>query len=245
MVDNGKRYPILQIGKLPFSIPGALELPLSAIGASHSIPVNEFYVLLGASGGNIENATKLLKAGLPPDQLIVCSLSFTELPPQFRPWVGSLDLLENETIEEFRLRLLARLEIQRQKKLNYALQSASEHSPSNASDGIDLSIRIDGARITHSLACAYALSPHSHSLALKAAIENAPHGAEPWAAETTTEELILKCAFLLLDCQARGNSFKEQFKERSAALPFRARSELLHHIETGLGFLLGGKSHAA
>ncbi len=244
--DNWKKYPLLVIGQPGISVPGAEELSLSAIGQSGAPHINNFYILLSTPSAELTSALKLLSAsGFPREQLVACLSNGPALPLEFLPWAGTLEMIDGETPDEIRSRLLARLEAQRQKKLNIALQEAQERGITRNYPDAELGQLLDGTRIAHALACAYSLPPLSHSAALRSCLDRPSAPIAAWGPESSHERVIVDCAFLFLDCQSRGVNFREQLKERSAGLSFRARSELLHHIESGLGFLLGGKSNAA
>lgn len=243
---NWKKYPLLVIGTPVIPLPGALELPISAIGVPDSIPLHDFYVLVCLPAAQAEAAlARLADAGLPPEQALAWLPAGQGPVGAFQPWTGQLEVVESESPDDIRARLLGKLEGQRQKKLNYALQEASDRGLSRHFNEAELLRVLDGVRIAHSLACAFSLPPLSHSLALRACLERSAAAPGPWATDSAPERLVVECAFLFLECQEKGASFREQLKEKSAALPFRVRSELLHHIETGLGFLVGGKNHAA
>lgn len=244
--DNWKKYPLLVIGQPGISVPGSAELSLSEIATPGAPDINKHYILLALPSGELPAALNLLSAsGFPREQLVALLSGGLALPPEFLPWAGTLELADGETPDEIRSRLLGRLETQRQKKLNFAFHEAQERGITRSFSEAELAKLLDGTRIAHALACAYSLPPHLHSAALRSCLErpSAPFGA--WGPESSHERVIVDCAFLFLDCQSRGINFREQLKERSAGLSFRLRSELLHHIESGLGFLLGGKSNAA
>lgn len=246
LADNWKKYPLLVIGTPSIPLPGALELPVSAIGSPGTIPLHDFYVLVCLPAAQAEAAiARLAEAGLPPEQALAWLPSGQGPLGAPQPWTGQLEVVDTESPDDARARLLGKLESQRQKKLNCALQEASDRGFDRQLSEAELLRVLDGVRIAHSLACAFSLPPLSHSLALRACLERTSASPGPWAADFTPERLVVECAFLFLDCQEKGTSFREQLKEKSAGLPFRVRSELLHHIETGLGFLVGGKSHAA
>lgn len=244
--DNWRKYPLLVIGQPGINVPGAAELSLPAIGAPGAPDINNFYVLLALPAADMASALRLLAAsGFPREQLVAFLSGGPGLPPEFLPWAGTLELVEGETPDDIRSRLLGRLEGQRQKKLNFALHEAHERGITRSFTEPELAKLLDGIRIAHALACAYALPPLSHSAALRSCLERPTAPLAAWGPESSHERVIVDCAFLFLDCQSRGMNFREQLKERSAGLSFRVRSELLHHIESGLGFLLGGKSNAA
>lgn len=244
--DSWRKYPLLVIGTPVLPLPGAIELPVSAIGAPGSIPLHDFYVLVCLPTSEADTAlARLADAGLPPEQVLVWLPAHQEPLAVSQPWTGQLDAMEGESPDDARARLLGKLESQRQKKLNCALQEASDRGLARLLGESELLRVLDGVRIAHALACAFSLPPLSHSLALRACLERSLAAAGPWSADSSPEKLVVECALLFLDCQEKGSSFRELLKERCSGLPFRVRSELLHHIETGLGFLVGGKNHAA
>jgi len=246
IADNWKKYPLLLIGELATALPEALPFPASGIGAPGSLPINDFYVLVSVS--ELELAPVLARletAGLSPAQILPLLRPETQFAHPKLAFLGIFDLIDGESPEEFRARLLGKLEAQRQKMLCMALQEAADRGISRALQENELGAALDACRVAHALACTYSLSPMAHARVLKLCLERGPAQSLPWPADLATERMIVEASLLLLHCFQRGQSFREQLKEKSGALPFRARTDLLHHLESCLGQLLGGKSHVA
>ncbi len=244
--DNWKKYPLLVVGELPFSPPGALSLDPAKIGGPECPSLNNFYIIVALPADSHDLAiARLEEAKVTPDQIIVFLRAELPFSHPRQALLGVMEVIEGESGEEFRARLHGRLEAQRQKKLLFALHEASELGIARRCSDLELVQALDITRISHALACGYGLCPETHRKVLRAALAtNAPPPA-PWTGEVPTEKLIPEAAALLHDCAAKNLNFRDTLKERTAALSFRARTDLLHQIESCLGILLGGKGHAA
>jgi hypothetical protein len=242
IADNWKKYPLLVIGELPIALPEAF--PFSAAGANGQ-PVNNFYVLVSVSGTELgPTLAKLEEAGLCAAQILPMLRPEEPFSHPRQAFLGLFDLIEGESPEEFRTRLLGKLEGQRQKMLSLAFQEAADLGLARQLSEIELSAALDSCRVAHALACGYSFSPLAHLRVLRRCLEPAAcQGA--WPADISAERLIVETSRLLVLCFRHSHSFREQLKEKGAALPFRARSDLLHQVETTLGHLLGGKSNVA
>ncbi len=246
IADNWKKYPLLLIGELAQALPEALPFPESGIGAPSSLPINDFYILISTSSEKFESLISRLEAtGLSSAQILLMLPPEVEFSHPQISFFGIVDQIDGECAEEFRARLLGKLEGQRQKLLCAALQQAAENGVARNFPDSELASALDACRIGHALASSYSLSPRSHCRVLRLCLERIPFTACPWANDVSLEKLIHETSLLLLDCTRRGTSFRDGLKEMSGALPFKARNDLLHHVESALGHLLGGRSHAA
>lgn len=244
--DTWKKYPLITMGAPPFAVPSLSALPLDAKNLPDASTLKDSYVLITPTeDGASHLLEQLLAASASADQIIL--LLTPQIPFQHpqQHIFGLMEWIEGEPAEEFRARLLVRLEAQRQKKLMFVMQEAVESGITRNLTESDLCNALDTVRVAHALACAYALSPALHAQALRACFDGSLNLSTPWLTDLPAEILIPQASAFLVDCATLGVNIREAFKERTAHLPFRVRSELLHHIEINLGFLLGGKSHAA
>lgn len=247
IADNWKKYPLLLIGgEFPVSLPEAISFPVSGIGSPGSLPINDFYVLLSVAENELASVLSRLEAvGLSPAQVLPLLKPETPFSHPKQAYLGIFDLIAGESPEEFRARLLGKLEAQRQKMLCVALVEANESGILRALPEHELAAALDTCRMAHALACSYSLSPMAHVRVLRLCLGAAPAHSLSWPADLAIESLIVEASNLLLECFKNSQNFREMLKERAGALPFRARNELLHHVESCLGHLLRGKSHAA
>ena len=244
--DNWKKYPLLVVGELPFTLPGAVSLLPSNVGGSEFPSLNDFYIIISVDRLSIDAAISLLEStNVSPDQMIVflsAELSFDHPKQAF---MGVMENIEGENADEFRARLLGRLECQRQKKLLFAMHEASQLGIARRLNETELCHTLDITRIAHALACGYGLSPESHRKVLRACLEGMITANISWDQNVSIEKLIPEAGAFILECAAKGINFRDALKERASALSFRARTDLLHQIENCLGLLLGGKNNAA
>lgn len=248
IADNWKKYPLLVIGAIPAPLPGAISYPAEAIGTPDSLPIHDFYVIVAVAPAQVEaTLARLEQIRLSPAQIIVFLPTEIPFSHPHKGFMGVIDGIEGQNAEDFRIRMLSKLESQRQKKLCYALQEAMDNGLPRRRSEAELARALDACRIAHTLACGYALSPLLHARVLRMSLEKEATNPDPWPNDISPERLIVETAVLLLDCFHKGAGFRELLKEKSAALPFRARNDLLHHIETCLAFLTGagGRSNAA
>ncbi len=246
IADNWKKYPLLLVGELSVSLPEARQFPLVSIRAPGSTILNDFYILVAAREGDLTSVlTELETTSLCPAQLLVLLSPEAAFSHPRQAHIGQIDLIAGESVDEFRARLLGNLESQRQKMLSFILQEAADAGSGRTLPELELGIALDSCRIAHALACSYALPPAAHARVLRSciALEKAPGCLS--ACDHGVERLIVDASQLLLRCFREGFNFRDQLKERCASLPFRARNDLLHHVETTLGHLLRGKCNVA
>ncbi len=245
--DAWKKYPLLVAGDLPVAPPGAHSISLSGGNYSGPLQINDFYIILALPCEEIGNALACLEAAaVSPDQVIAfLPADVTFIHPQLA-FLGLLENIPGESADEFRIRLFGKLECQRHKRLPFALHEAAEGGIARRLNERELLEALDTARLAHALSCGYGLSPEKHTKILRASLKG-PQGISPapWASDSSVEKLLVETAQLILKCAIHGGSFRDALKEHAVALPFRTRTELLHHVESSLGLLLGGKGHAA
>jgi len=246
IADNWKKYPLLLVGELSGFLPEAQQFSVTTIGAPGPIILNNYYVVVSAEEGERSSVlAQLQSSGLCPAQLIVLLSPESSFSHERQAFIGQLDLIAGESADEFRSRLLGKLEAQRQKMLSYVLQEAADTGIARSLTELELGTTLDSCRIAHALACSYALSPAAHERVLRScfALTKTPGCSQ--SADSAVERLIVDASLLLLQCFRDGTSFRDHLKERNASLPFRARNDLLHHVEATLGHLLRGKCHVA
>lgn len=244
--DPRKKYPLLVVGELPFALPDSISITPATMGASGSPELNSFYIIVAVAADVHELVlARLEELKVNPDQVIVFLRAEIPFSHPRQAFLGVMDNIPGESAEEFRARLLGRLETQRQKKLTFALQQASESGITRRLSDSELTTTLDIARLAHALACGYGLTPELHGKVLSACLEGTHCPTENWAGEVPFEKLIPEAAALIFDCATKGKNFRDTLKERSAALSFRTRTDLLHQIESCFGIFLGGKAHAA
>jgi len=247
IADNWKKYPLLLVGsEFSVSLPEAIPFPVSGIGAPAGLPINDFYVLVAVAEEELMPVISRLEAsGVCAAQILPLLKPETSFWHAKQAFFGLFDLIEGESPEEFRSRLLGKLEVQRQKMLCVSLQEAHDRGISRTLPENELGAVLDTCRMAHALACSYSLSPMAHAHVLRLCLDGAKKQNLPWPADLSCENLVVETSLLLLDCFQRSQNFRDVLKEKGASLPFRTRSELLHHVESCLGQFLGGKSHAA
>lgn len=238
--EDWKKYPLVLIGSLPAIPPGALCLSPSALGAPGSPLLHDFYLVIGVPASEL--AATLIAAqasGAEPDQVVVygnagdCTGGF-----------GVLDAVPDETAEELRARLLLKLQARRQLRLSAAFHAARRDGIELRLSGDQLSNALDVTRIAHALCCAYSLAPGLHSRLLRGCLQGEPIRTA-WTAEAPPEHLIPETAALVHQALLRGTPLREALREKTAGLSYRARNELLHHVENCVGALTGNGKHAA
>jgi hypothetical protein len=242
--EGGKRAPLLVIGEVPFAPPGAFSL--SPADAACFPDINNFYIIASLPDPELEPfLASLARAGAAADQVLVLSATGGEPRASVASGHGTLELFEGEGPEEFRSRLLARVEAQRQKKLPNAFREAQENGIARRLGDQELARALDVTRVAHALACGYGLSPAAHGRVLQACLAGAARPpAAPWPGDVPAETLIPEAAAVFVDAVLKGFSGREAVRERAAVLSFRCRTDLLHQVESCLGGVPGGK-HAA
>ncbi len=218
-----KKYPLVVVGNafefFPFShFRNVAELPSDL----------DSFVLLHLPPNDLLPATRaLIDGGFPADQIVLVLHESLRTPSDIF-CTGQLPIHPEDKAEDVRLRLQSCLDRQRLKKISCVL--AKTQSP-----------HAERAHLAHALACSYHLSPKRHEQTIALAL------ASPltiWPTEMN-EALLAACADLAQAHFADPTQFRELFRERSAALPFRLRSELKATIEKILSTAWKGKSHAA
>lgn len=246
IADNWKKYPLLVIGDLTVSLPEATPISALSLGNAQVLSLHNFYVLVCAQDAELPSlVARLEELQLSPTQIILLLRPETTFSHSRLAFLGEICQIDGENADEFRARLLGKLDAQRQKKISFALQEAMDAGVSRRLAESELALSLDACRISHALACSFSLSPAAHDRVLRRSLEKCEMASRPWPNDISSENLIGETSLLLLDCFLRGKNFRDSLKEKSIYLPFRARNELLRHIETSLGFLLGGKSHVA
>jgi hypothetical protein len=188
---------------------------------------------------------KVTGVGVSPNQIVVCLSAEGSFSHPLMPFLGLIDPIEGESEDEFRARLLGKLEMQRQKILLHSLHEAQEGGTLRDLGEAEAGRTLDIARIAHALCCSYSLAPQEHRRVLRACLGRTAPLNSRWALDIPQEQLIAEAAALVFSCHETGHSFRDAIKEHVANLPFRVRSDLLHHIESCLGQLLGGGRHVA
>lgn len=245
--ETGRRLPLLVIGDPPWPLPEAARAEAGAISREAVPNINNFYILVALPPLEASAALESLqRAGVSAEQVIVLMPAEQPFAHPLQPFLGTIDWVEGECAEELRARLLRRVELQRQKKLPFLLLEFGSGEAARGMPEAELGRAIDSARIAHALACSLALSPSQHDAAIRACLlGTAARAEQPWPADLAPERLVAETAVLAQEALTRGLPVRDGIRERSVALPFRARADLLHQIENCLGALPGGKKHAA
>jgi hypothetical protein len=255
--DIRKKYPLLVVGNQPF--PG-LEGELHA-----ALPGNAWQSKFICFTGTPENLReRLAEAGelqVPAEQILLCA---RDVPLPFPPPAGAqiFEYHPEESPDDLRHRLAQKLDLLRQLKLPGELARFDKQGIFSSLAPAQLVAALDYARFAHALAIVYGLSPERHALAIRLAASAGqpavharlfPAGEFPavaavppavWDAALPPESLLALGAALAASHGATPATFREQFRECSARLPFRVRNELKAHLEKILEPLWGGK-HAA
>ncbi len=242
--ESGKKLPLLVVGKLPIALPGASALEIALLHSQNAPFVQDFYVIVGQPAPEAEATLKALyAAGLSSDQVLIVIPIEQAIQNETKSHHCVIERFASESMEEFRVRLLARLEMLRQMKLTTALTEAQNTGHIWQLQEQELSKTLDATRIAHALACGYALSPLSHAKVLRETLGGACK-LEVAAGELKPDRLIPPVATALSDAFHRGEPAREAIRRLSSGLSFRTRTDLLHQIETYLAPLLGGKNAA-
>lgn len=243
--DNWKKYPLCVLGSLPHAPVGTPAIDPADLGPASAELLNNLNIIVALESHATLGALKaLFSLGINPDQIIVFWTSQETFQNQYLPVLGVLDNIEGESVEEFRQRLMSKLECQRQKRLGYALTCAEEAGLSTRLTESELAHTVDHIRIAHALACSYGLPPAKHNNLLKKCLEGQTKQLTSWPADIEVDSLIIEASRSLLQCLGSDVNLRDAIRERAALLPFRARTDLLHHIENCLGPLLGGRNAA-
>jgi hypothetical protein len=238
--EDWKKYPLALIGTLPAIPPGALCLSLSALGSPGAPVITDFYLVVGVPAEELLFTLTALEAcGADPGQIVIYGNPH-ECPEGF----GSLESITEESAEELRARLLQKLQARRQLRLAAAFRQAKTNVLGRQLPEAQLMRTLDITRIAHALCCAYAVTPAIHLRLLHNCLAGEFLLPPTWSAEAPPEILIPETAALLYQALSQEMAPREALREKLNSLSYRARNELLHHVENCVGALTGGK-HAA
>jgi hypothetical protein len=237
VVGLWRKYPLFVAGtpleSLPEGRPFALLDPLPE-------SINDSYVLLALPPKEISEAVHWLEArGITSERIIVYWQGGESFSAS--KFLGCIDEFPGETADEFRPRLLAKLDCQRQKRIAAALESAFAEGALGSLPEAERLRRATSARIAHALACDYGLGPLAHGRAIHACLNGDSTLSTIWTAQPPLERILAEASAFSLHCLENGKSLRESLRERAGSLPFSVRADLLQHVENCLGLLLGGR----
>lgn len=129
-----------------------------------------------------------------------------------------------ENTEEYKNKIFMALRAQRQRHLISILAQA--RVPSNEN--------FEAAQVAHSFACLLDFSPHRHRALVQKTLELPAPVTSAWPASLSFEECLAHTARLAAAQWRQPAEFRELLRVRSAALPFRARTELRSLAERAL-----------
>ncbi len=239
-MEKAKRLPVVILGEV---------LPFSHSWASYSTfkesPQNTdcyFLVYSHEEKEMREHLETLHEAGISADQILLCIKQ--EFSNIHDPMIGVLEITANDGLEEFRQRLLLRLETQKHRKLSVEIERSRRNDLPTTLKADEWRRRLEVAHLTHGFCCALDLTISQHTQALRFALEGwHPEGA--WAADYSWEKLLPLCAALALSHWQNPTLFREEFRKMTVALPFRIRTDLRNVSERCLEAVWRGLSHAA
>lgn len=260
--DLRKKYPLLAAGDLPFpALEGEQSASLRALSPEDW---QGYFVCLSATETKLRELIDEAHAlGIPCEHIIIYCDSF---PTSFLPPAGCtlLEAHGEESVEDFRHRLLLKIEAQRQHIINHELERAEKLAAPEGLSENEKTCAQERARFAHALAYLYDLPPSRHALSIRLAYcvgkpalrekilaggkftaHQYPESEETaWSPGLPFEFVLALCAALTLNSCGNPAQFREAFRDRSAALPFKVRNELKTQVEKILEPLWGGK-HAA
>jgi hypothetical protein len=150
-----------------------------------------------------------------------------------------VDFFSDDTPEEFRARLFALIEFQRQTKLASLL--ARWTGPQDESEKIAL---VERAHIAHALALCHGLPPGKHEKILRESLHPAPL-EEKWPGDLPLEDLLVRVAALAQSHGGDPATFRAAYRGPSQLLPYRLRSDLRAAVEQVMRAAWRGNGHVA
>ncbi|MGZ3694674.1 MAG: hypothetical protein ACXWQO_10865 [Bdellovibrionota bacterium] len=259
--DLRKKYPLLVVGNVPF--PGHEGEQLTSLKNLTRESWEGAFICFSCTENDLrEKIDEAHALGIPFDQSIIYVEKF---PSAFLPPSGCviLEFHPDESGEDFRHRLMGKIETQRQQRLHHELERAESSGALSLLPDAQVHAAFECARVAHALAYLYDLPPSRHSLTIRLALcagrqplrekllispcseINFPENEDAnWQPGLLFELVLAYCAELTLGACENPAMFREAFRVRSALLPFKTRNELKTQVEKILEPFWGGKNAA-
>jgi hypothetical protein len=239
--EKNSRLPILVLGDAP----AAALSPFACISLTEkSFPADPdlYFLLCARDEASLRPALEALaQASVPSDQIILASGEGLHSRGA-EACMGVLEIFADDSTEELRLRLLARIETQRHRKLAQEIEMARNEGVPSELSAEEWATRLEIAHLTHGFCCAMELPASMHGSALRSALRNGETAA-CWPTELAA--LLPLCARLALRHWQTPALFREEFRQHAAALPFRLRTDLRNVVERCLESIWKGFENAS
>lgn len=243
MLEKEKRLPILIIGHPPASLAS-----FARISGVHEAPLEKanFYFLLCLGEEELKNTLdELIHTGARPEQIILMLPENFTLRFAHDPLVGALEIAEDDSAEDTKFRLMARVESQRHRKLSAEIETARAKGLPSELTAEEWFTRMEAAHLTHGFACAFELPGGRHSEAIRYALAGQTLSQETWETNASLESLLPACALLALKHWQSPAKFREELRRLSALLPFRTRTDIRSVAERCLESIWKGITNVA
>jgi hypothetical protein len=224
-----KKIPLLLVGEKP----SALDAYFARVRALEGNSPAEFFYLFEIHGEEEkEFVAAAEKSSLPKDQII-----FLARPELFKHLLidksmGSVDFCETENLLSLRQRIYSAVEIQRHKILQTEVEKARDSGLVSSVTAEDWILAVEIAHLTHAVSLSLELTLLEHREAIRRSLRAGPHGQpDCWDAGFTLPELVSLVSSLAHRSWPSPAKFREDYRNLSAKISFRLRTDLKNAIE--------------